>query len=104
MPNLGRKLSQHPGEDLFLLAEGWTEFISYRQWRVAVNNSNYRPWEVLKIEDSRLGRLQTDGSTVRSFASFNSASIAVANSGGGWSSAGLPFDADIEGEQNTVTA
>jgi len=104
LTNVGEKLSQHPGEGVSLLGEGWTEFIASRQWRAAINSSNYRPWEVFKIGDSRLGRIQTGGSTVRSFATSTSTSIAVDNSSAGWSTAGLPFDVDIEGEQITVTA
>ena len=104
LTNLGHRLPQHPGEDISLLTEGWTEFIASRQWRAAINSSNYRPWEVFKIGDSRLGRIQTGGSTVRSFATSTSTSIAVDNSSAGWSTAGLPFDVDIEGEQITVTA
>lgn len=102
LTNLSNRLTQHPAGTVSLLIEGWTEILSSRLWRVAVNTSQFRPWEVFQIQDSRLGRIETDGSTLNSSATSSAVSLSVASSGGLWAT-GVAFDLDIEGEQVTAT-
>jgi hypothetical protein len=102
--NLSNRLPQVPGGAISLLMEGWTEFLSATAWRVTVNCSPFRPWEVFTIQDSRLGRIETDGSTLNSSATTTATSLSVASSGGLWDTGSAPFDIDLEGEQVTVTA
>jgi hypothetical protein len=102
--NLSNRLTQHPSGTVSLLAEGWTEFLSSRAWKVPVNCSAFRSLEVFTIQDARLGRIETDGSTLNSSATSGATSLSVASSGGVWDTGSTPFDIEIEGEQITVTA
>lgn len=101
--NLVDQLTQHPPQDVSLLVEGWTETLNSRTWRVAVNTSPYRVWEVFKIGDSRLGRIQTDGSTVHQNYSTGATSIKIDSSGGLWTTGAVSFDVEIRGWQISVT-
>lgn len=102
--NLSNRLTQHPSGTVSLLAEGWAEFLSSRAWKATVNCSPFRPLEVFTIADARLGRIETDGSTLNSSATSGTTSLSVASSGRVWDTAATPFDIEIEGEQITVTA
>lgn len=103
LTNLSDQLTQHPTGTVSLLIEGWTEVLSSRSWRVAVNCSQFRAWEVFKIADSRLGRIETDGSTLHQNYSAGVTSILVDSSDGLWTTGAVSFDVEIRGWQIHVT-
>jgi hypothetical protein len=96
--------SQYPFGSTDQIVEGYAETWDSVTWFVTLNLSPYRPWEVFTIQDSRLGRIETDGSTLNSSATTTTTSLSVASSGGLWDTGSAPFDVDLEGEQVTVTA
>lgn len=95
--------SQYPYSSTDQIVEGYTETWDSVTWSVTLNLSPYRPWEVFTIQDARLGRIETDGSTLSSSATFGATSLSVASSGGLWDTGSAPFDVECEGEQITVT-
>jgi hypothetical protein len=103
--NLGSRLTQHPTADVSLLAEGFTEFIASRQWRAAINCSNFRTFEVFEIENSQWGRIEQGDSTLHTNYSAGATSLQVdVNSGPLWSTSAASFDVAIRGWKIHVTA
>lgn len=104
LTNLSSQLTQHPQGDVSLLVEGWTETINSRQWRAAINCSNFRPQEVFTIADSRLGRLPSGNSTLHQNYSAGATSLLVdVNSGPLWATGSVSYDLEIRGWQIHVT-
>lgn len=95
-----------PPDMIDLLIEGWTELIGFNVWRVELVCSPYRPYEVFTIGDSRLGRLDTAGSSLTTAIDTDDVTLAVASTGTVWtpSSGDWPFDIEIGGERMTVTS
>lgn len=116
--DLGSRISvanpppQYPPDPLDLLLDGYTETIASKTWRVQANTSPYRPYEVSTVQDSRLGRLDTDGSEITTAVTSTGTSLTVvptSTAGPKWittaTRAGdFPFDAFLAGERITVTA
>lgn len=105
LTNISDQLTQHPVGDVALSAEGWSEFLSSRQWRASVNSSSYRANQVAIVADSTFGRVDTAGSTVHQNYSAGATSVKVdVNTGPLWSTSAPPFDLEIRGLQVHVTA
>ncbi|HET6504621.1 MAG TPA: hypothetical protein VFG87_28060 [Amycolatopsis sp.] len=102
--NISSEATQHPPGTISLVLEGYSEELSPFDWVVQANCSPYRPWEVFQIADSRLGRIETDGSSLPSSYSPSATSLTVASSVAPWDTSAPSFDVDIAGEQVTVTA
>lgn len=99
---------QYPPDPLDLLMVGYEERFSQTNWQVTANTTPYRPYEVFKIEDTRLGRLDTDGSVLNNAMTTSATSVTVAPTtvkGPKWTTdAGdRPFDVNVAGERMTVT-
>lgn len=88
------------------IIEGYRETFGTHSWRVVITASPYRPYEVFQIEDRRLGRVDTGGSTLASGVNSSATSLSIATTGQVWTTAAadLPMDINIGGEQITVTA
>jgi hypothetical protein len=100
--------SGHPPGNLDVIVEGYTENIHPTLWTAELNASQYRPWDVFTVEDSRLGRLDTAGCELNANYTAGATSLNVATTTGNvkWTTAGgdVSFDVGIGGEQVTVTA
>lgn len=98
--------AQLPPDDLDLLLEGYTEVIDTEEWTATLNCSPARPWTVWRIEGGgNLGRLDTAGSVLAGDVTSTATSLLVATEVDPlWSTAGVPYDIGIAGEQITVTA
>lgn len=100
--------SQYPPDTLDLLLVGYQEMFSQTNWEIVANTADYRPYEVFKIEDTRLGRLDTDGSALNAAMTSGATSVTVApttTKGPKWTtdSGDRPFDIAVAGERMTVT-
>jgi hypothetical protein len=95
--------AQYPPGILDMLVEGYTETWDSSSWRVDLTTSPYRPWEVFQIEHTRLGRIETDGSTLHQPYSAGATSLLVDFSGGAWTTGAVSFDVEIRGWQIHVT-
>jgi hypothetical protein len=99
--------SQYPPGPLGLVLEGWTETLDAVTWRIAnANTSPSRLWEVWQLEDTRLGRLESDGTTLAAGVTSTATSLSLATpSGPLWTTASgdRPFDIEVAGERMTVT-
>lgn len=90
-----------------LLGEGYTEAIDTVSWTATLNCSPGAPWRTAILDDTTLGRLDTDGSVLANAATSSATSLTIATTDGpAWTtSAGdMPFDITVGGEQVTVTA
>ena len=102
--------SQHPAGDVDLIVHGWTETLSRETWELTFNCTPGEPWEVAVLEDSELGRADTEGSSLSAAVDENDTSLTVATaSGPAWVTTAanpgeFPFDIDVGGEVMTVTA
>lgn len=97
--------AQYPPGLLDMIVEGYTETWDSSSWRVDLNTSPYRPWEVFQVQDARLGRLGTDGSQLHSTITSSATSFTVDITAGQlWTvtAADFPLDIEIEGEQITL--
>jgi hypothetical protein len=98
--------TQLPPDTIDLMLEGYTETLGPKTWLVVANCSPYRPWETFALEDTRLGRLDTAGSTLAAaITTTTQTSLSVATSTLPlWTTTGTPFDIEIGGERMTATA
>lgn len=101
----------NPSEDLRLTIEGWSELLTPLRWEVVPNCSNQEVYDVFKIADPVLGRIQTGGSTIAADAPIGATSLSVTSNTGGilWTTTAtvpsdFPFYLDIEGIKVQVTA
>lgn len=101
-----------PPDTIDLHIEGYTEYLRSKDWRVELNTSPASPWQVFEIEDSSLGRLDTDGSELLCAYDSTATSLLLAQTGTpkydpwptAWSTTAEPYDLHIAGEKVTVTA
>lgn len=103
-------LTQHPAETVSQVLEGYRETISNVDWQVEATCSQNRVYDVFKIGDPQLGRIDTDGSTLALGASAGATSLSVATTGGFplWTTTAayptdFPLYVEIDGIQVTVT-
>lgn len=97
-----------PPAALELAIEGYTEVIGETLWKVALNCSPMRPYEIATIEgtggyEEPYFVLDSDTSTLSAGVNSSATSLTVASSGVIWTTTDEPFDIDIGGEQITVT-
>jgi hypothetical protein len=101
--NPGRDLP--PGQvDVFV--EGYTETIDTVSWVAIPNCSPGKPWKVIRLDDTVLGRLASAGSALNSSVTTTGTSLSVKTTSGPlWSidAGDRPFDVVIGGEVMTVT-
>lgn len=97
---------QQPGLiDLF--AEGYSETLGIYEWAPTANTSPASPWRVAVLDDTVLGRLNTDGSELSADVGADDTTLSVAiTAGPQWVTdpAWWPFDIVGGGEVMTVTA
>lgn len=89
------------------VAEGYTEAIDTVSWTATINASPGEPWRVGVLDDTVLGRLDTDGSILTAPATATATSITVTPTAGpAWTTdpAEFPLDIRVGGEVMTVTA
>lgn len=88
-----------------VIIEGYTETIGRRTWRVVLNCSPARPYNIFTLDGTgNTGRLDTAGSSLASAASAGATSLSVATSTGPlWVTGAVSFDVDIAGIQVSVT-
>lgn len=100
---------EHPDGTLDLVIEGWTEDIDPRgMWKLTLNVSPQRTYDVWKIGDSQLGRIGTDGHTLAADAAKGATSLSLATPTGKalWTTAAgdFPMTILVAGIPVTVTA
>ncbi|MFF5891177.1 hypothetical protein ACFY72_20700 [Streptomyces globisporus] len=89
---------------------GYTEVLDQFGWTLSMNCTPARPWQVGVVEDSLLGRADTDGCTLTSGVTAGATSVAVTSSPGPrWITSSVfpamfPFDVTVGGEVMRVTA
>jgi hypothetical protein len=94
---------QYPPGDLDQVLEGYVEVIDAVTWTVDLVGSPYRPWDAFTIEDSRLGRIEADGSSLHQNYSAGATSLLVDSTGPLWATGAVNFDVRIRGWQIHVT-
>lgn len=92
------------GRDADLVVEGWEEELGRFLWQVTVNCSPNRPWQVLQVADSALGRVESAGSTLSAAAASGSTSLSLASTGPLWTTQAGDFPLDLEISGIKVTA
>ena len=95
------------GADADLIVEGWSEDITTTSWRVTLNCSPAKPWDVGVYDDAGTRRDSTSTTLgVARDAVQTSFTFSTATSVETWSTAAgdYPLDVDIGGEQVRVTA
>lgn len=93
-----------PPDDLDLLIEGYTEVIDSEEWKVFLNTSPARPYNVFTLQGG--GNLGRPGavSTLASSANSSTTSLSVATASGPlWRTGVVNFDIGVGGERMTVT-
>jgi hypothetical protein len=102
--------SKFPPGTIDLLVQGYTEVLAQYAWEVQFNCTPASPYTVGVVDDSVLGRADTDGSQLSSGVTSSATSMSVAVTAGPlWvttaSNPGeFPFDVLVGGERMTVTA
>ena len=90
------------------LALGFTEQLGGKHWTMTYQAVPESPYEVIILDDPVYGRLDTDGSTVHTTATYPQSSLTVDTTGTAplWSTAAGddPFDIAVSGMRLTVTA
>ena len=95
--------SQGPiGADLDLIVEGFSQEITSASWRVTLNCSPARPWDVGVYGTSRYGSASTI--LVGSMTGSSTAVKIGSDPADVWSTTGTPYDWMVAGEQMTVTS
>ncbi|GAA4626598.1 hypothetical protein GCM10023196_035490 [Actinoallomurus vinaceus] len=95
-----------PPGTIATFAEGYTEAIDLVSWTATINASPGQPWRVAVLDDTVLGRLDTDGCALTDPVTSTATTLRVSTySGPPWTTdpAEMPFDITIGGEQMTVT-
>jgi hypothetical protein len=96
-----------PPDDIDQMVQGWTETLSLTDWRIEYNCTPYEPWRIGVLDDTVLGRADTDGSTLASSATSTATALSVATTTGPtWVTtlSEAPYDLTIAGEVVTVVA
>lgn len=99
--------TQHPVGTVELMMEGYTEVIGPRVWTVTMNTHSNRMYDVFKIGDSDLGRVQTAGSTIHADAAAGAGTVQVDYTDpAGWTTAAgdFPMYVYMDGIKVTVTS
>jgi len=89
------------------LAQGWTETIGVRDWRMELACAPASPWQVAVTDDAVLGRVDTDGAVVAAAVTASATTLDVhTTSGPLWTTdpAEMPVDLRVGGEVVTVSA
>lgn len=95
-----------PPDLIDLIAEGCQERLGQYDWDLVFNCSPGGPWRVGVLDDTVLGRADTDGSQLAAGVSSTATSLSVATTSGPlWTTAAaeFPFDVRVAGERLTVT-
>ncbi|MFB7867002.1 hypothetical protein [Streptomyces sp. NPDC056069] len=99
-----------PPGPIDLIVQGWSEVLDQFTWDVVLNCTPAGPWTVGVVDDTSLGRLATDGTTLGSGISSSATSLSLVSSPGPrWIDSAtyptqFPFDVVIGGEQMRITA
>jgi hypothetical protein len=96
-----------PPGDIRAMIQGYTEIIGVFDWSITYNCSPGSPWTVAVLEDTVLGRCDTDGSELAAAVDADDTTLSVAVTAGPlWTTdpAQYPFDLRVGGEIVTATA
>jgi len=105
---IANPLQQLPPDPLDLLLVGYIEtfYLHGTAWKADLNCVDYRPYEVFKIEDTRLGRLDSADSTLLAAATSSATTLRIwtdTTLGPLWTTT-TGYDLEIAGERITPTA
>lgn len=108
--NISTVATQHTSGTVSLVLEGYSEFISKEAWTVTLNCSQNRQYDVQKIGDANVGRINTDGAYLAAAASNGATSLTVATTAGMplWTTtatypADFPLNYNVDGLQVAVS-
>lgn len=104
--NLSTVATQHPAGTVPLMLEGYTETLSPTVWIVSGNCVPNQIYDVFKIGDPDLGRIQTAGSNIATDAPAGASTVSVSHTDQiGWTTqAGdFPMSVYMDGIKVTVT-
>jgi hypothetical protein len=96
-----------PPGDIAAMIQGYTEIIGVYDWTITYNCTPGSPWTVGILEDTVLGRADTDGSELAADIAADDTTLSVAVTAGPlWTTdpAQYPFDLRVGGEVVTATA
>jgi hypothetical protein len=99
-----------PPDTIDLRVEGYTETLDQFTWTLVYNCSPAGPWSVGVVEDTTLGRVDTDGSQLAQAATSTDTALTVQTTTGPvWITSAVfgsefPFDVKVGGEGMRVTA
>lgn len=98
-----------PPDDISQIVQGYTERIGLYDWDLVLNTTPAGPWTVGALDDTVLGRADTDGSTLVAAVSSSATALTVQTTNMDsprWTTDGaeVPFDVRLGGEVCTVTA
>lgn len=90
-----------------VLVQGWTETLSQYQWDMKFNTSPAALFQVVKLDDTVLGRIDAAASVLTAPTTSTATTLAVVDTGGpGWTTAGgdMPIPITVGGEAMSATA
>lgn len=96
-----------PPDAIDQMVQGSRETLSLATWRIEYACSPYEPWRVGVLDDTFLGRADTEGSTLAAAATSTATALSVATgTGPTWITdlSEAPFDLTVAGEVVTVVA
>ena len=98
--------AQVVGDDIDVIAEGYSETIGHKDWQVSFNTSPARPWDVPTIEGDY--RVAAAGSALAADLTASGTSLLLASTAenGPWTedAGDMPLDLRVGGERVTATA
>lgn len=101
--NVTNRAPQHPGGDVRLLLEGWSEQLSPHDWTAQGNTSQFDPWRVGILDQA--GYLDCGACTVAEELDTTETGIDVAIADEcTWTHADGDYNVLVDGEEMTVTA
>jgi hypothetical protein len=99
--------SQWPPDDIELIIQGYSEFMSQYEWTLDFQGSPAGPYKIAEVEHSEYSYVGSDGSTVTSdfvAGTDTSLSVTIADGYPVWDDGDAPFDIITSGVRLTVTA
>lgn len=90
--NISSWATQHPAGTVPLMIEGWSMRLTNLMWEVDPVCTSNRRYDVFKLGDTQLGRVQTSGSTVAVDAATGSSTLSVASTNLWTTTAAKPGD------------
>lgn len=97
-----------PPDDIELMAQGYTENLDAKTWRVVYNCTPWRPYQVVRLDSGPVKKFSPFDSQLASGITETATTMSVESASGRWpwttSSAQMPIPIRVDGEVMSVTA